>query len=122
MKMTTKQLRSLISETLKEHKLSPSLKNNKTIQSPMQNKNIDEIMHRLETTFESTLSLNLVVEHMDAHYDPQTREFDDDVYEQIRSSVTDARKHVSEQVRKILTQAWNSAHNNVVPNRKSKAA
>lgn len=122
MKLTTSQFRSLIREALIEQKLSPSLKNNTPLQSPMQNKNVDDLVQRIEAAFENAVSLNLVVQGFDKHYNEKTREFDDDVYRSIRKNVEEARRSVAVGIRRVLKNAWDTAHENSGINKDTKAA
>jgi hypothetical protein len=106
MKLTVKQLRSLISEVA----MSPSLKNNKPLSGPLDSKKVGELAQHLEGAFQNALATDLVVRAFDQHYNAQTREFDDDVYEHIKQAVESAKSQASRLVARALDQAWKSAH------------
>lgn len=106
MKIKLSQFRKLIREVA----LSPSLKQNKPIDDPFQSKNVNLSIEKLQAAFEQTLATDLIVRAMDQHYDEETREFDDAVYENIKSIVDDSREQAAIIVKKALQQAWNNAH------------
>lgn len=90
--------------------MSPSLKNNKPLNGPLDSKKVGELAQHLEASFENALSLDLVVRAFDQHYNAETREFDDDMYEHIKQAVSQAKQQASSMVKHALEQAWQKAH------------
>ena len=106
MKITVGKLRKLISEVA----ISPSLKQNKPVDDPLTNKNINVSLEKLQAAFEQALATDMIVRAMDRHYNEETREFDDDVYEHIKELVNQARDRASSITKKGLQSAWQEAH------------
>lgn len=106
MKIKLSQFRKLIREVA----LSPSLKQNKPVEDPFQSKNVNVALEKLQAAFEQTLASDLIVRAMDQHYNEETREFDDAVYDKIKSIVDESRDEATIIVKKALQQAWNNAH------------
>lgn len=106
MKIKLSQFRKLIREVA----LSPSLKQNKPTDDPFQSKNINVSIEKLQAAFEQTLATDLIVRAMDEHYNEETREFDDEIYNKIKSIVEDSKQQAVVIVKKALQQAWNNAH------------
>ena len=106
MKLSQKQLRSLINEVA----MSPSLKNNKPLNSPMDSQKISDLIGNLEGVFSNALATDLVVRAFDQHYNSETREFDDKMYDHIKQAVEGAKKRASSLVKRALDSAWQHAH------------
>jgi elongation factor P hydroxylase len=106
MKISVKQLRNLI----KEVSMSPSLRKNAPLDEPSDSKNVAASLQQLEQAFSNALSLDLVVRAFDESFDPETREFDDAVYERIKSIVEDSKKRAANVVKRSLQDIWDDAH------------
>jgi hypothetical protein len=94
---------------LHEVALSPSVfKNNKPIDDPMDKPTVAKAVATLEEPFKRAIEANLVLAAQ-ASYDPQTREFDDSVYQQIQATATKASEAMMARVHKAIQGAWQEA-------------
>lgn len=105
MKITVKQLKTLIREVA----LSPSLKGSAYPEQATDSKNFSKALEDLESAFGQALIKSLVVPAMEQHYDPQTRQFDDAVYEQLKATSETASQRFVSAVKSAAEQAWKNA-------------
>lgn len=104
MKLTKKQLRELINEVL----MSPALKKEKTLDSPLDNKSINEALGKLKNEFFRVLEKDMILRSFSGHWNPETRDFDDKAYEYIKKVAEAATKQMVGRVVDVLEKSWRS--------------
>lgn len=102
-------LRRLIRETA----MSPAFfAQGKALDDPFANPQLAQPAKQLEHAFEASLVKSLVRSAAD-RYDTKTRQFDDAAYDEIKASAASISIQVGERLRKLITQGWSLAHQNV---------
>lgn len=116
--ISVKDLRNLI----KEVAISPSLKKNSPVDDPLDDSSIAGAVHELGRSFNNALMLDLTIRAMSEHYNEQTRELDDNVYEELKKAARSAANQVVATATKVSQESWIKAHSAVQSQKKSQAA
>lgn len=112
MKIKLKTLRNLIREgIISELGMSPAVfqqNKSKLLSDPMENGNISKAVGEFERSFNTVLLNNLVLAHSDK-YDAETREFDDDTYNQLKDIASAATENAMSKIDAAFKMSWSSA-------------
>jgi hypothetical protein len=114
-----KMLRALVLETLlSELNISPALfSGNKPTTDPIDNKNIAKAISDIERGFNTALLNSMLLMHSDA-YDKESREYDDELYEQFRGIAESASQELLSRVNASIHDVWNKAIKSAKPREK----
>jgi|SRR5581483_1831190 len=94
---------------LREVAVSPSaFANNKPVQDPMDQPNIAKALASLEQPFRGAIQQNMMLAAKD-QYNAETREFDDQAWEQIKAASNKATEVMMARVHKAVQTAWAEA-------------
>lgn len=106
MRISYGDLKKIINEVA----VSPSLFRNghEPTDSPFEHDNVEQAIDGLARSFRMAVGKNLFLDNEDS-YDPETREFDDAVYERIMSTVDTSEKSMKAAVHKALEASWRTA-------------
>lgn len=105
---------SVIRRLIREVAFSPSLPNStKIVSDPMEKKNIATAVTDVEGVFKSALVTNLVLANWEAHYNAETREFNDAAFQKIDSVADKLSKQLTAKFKDVVASAWQVAHNSV---------
>jgi len=108
MKIKLSDLRKIIREVA----VSPAVfKSSQPAKDPMEKKNIVKAVSDLKTAFESALLSNLVLANPEK-YDESSREFDDQMYESLKTTAASASEQVASKINDAVQTAWVAAHKN----------
>jgi hypothetical protein len=114
MRIKLGELKNLIREVA----ISPSLKNNKLLNSPLDNKIVADLIKRLGDGFEQALVRDTIIRAMDKHYNPETRELDDKIYDEVMNNVKSAKEKMIAGVSQSVEDAWSSLNSGEQSNKK----
>lgn len=100
---------------LREMAMSPSVfKNNEPKKSPMTGKIVAGLQN-IQGDFQNKLLMNLVLRHQDAFRSverdgEQSGEFDDEVYERLKTQAQTAAEMLGSQLEKVVKEMWKRGH------------
>lgn len=102
-------LKQYIRHAIREVKMSPSFGKQKPLDSPFDDDKVEKSMSDVKRDVGFALARSLYASDFDKHYDPESREFDDDRAKQIKSTVSAAENQIDADVERILRRIWDRA-------------
>lgn len=95
-----------LKQLIREVAMSPAVQKEQQATDPMTNKNVVEGMSKISQAFGLLLTRNLVLANFAKAYNQQTREFDDNVYKQIKDAVTTSQEKLQSRLASVMQKTF----------------
>lgn len=103
------KFKKLLGQYVNEVKLSPSIATAETKSSPLENENLMKSFESIKSAFSNSLMIAVIKPLMSKHYNQETREFDDQVYESVKKAVDAATDEAVNAMKDTLSSVWAKA-------------